>query len=61
MGSFAENLLVGMLVLVAGVLIAALNRRRLRNWLIHSDLRPPDPNRFTILVADLDGRCLKVE
>ena len=55
MGSFIGNLLVGLLVLVAGVLFAAHNRRRIRNWLKFSGLRPPDPNQFTILVADLDG------
>ncbi len=56
MGSFAENLLIGLLVaLASGALLAAFNWRRLRNWLRRSDLRPPDPNHFTILVADLDG------
>ncbi len=55
MGSFAENLSVGLLLVVAGGLVAALNWRRIRNWFQHSPLRPPDPNHFTILVADLDG------
>ena len=51
----ADNFLGPLLVTVAGVLIAAFNWRRLRNWFRHSDLRPPDPSHFTILVADLDG------
>ena len=51
----ADNFLGPLLVLVAGVLIAGFNRRRLRNWLKQRDLRPPDPSHFTILVADLDG------
>ena len=51
----AEKLLVPLLVAVAGGAILAANWRRLRNWLKHSDLRPPDPSHFTILVADLDG------
>ena len=56
MGSFAENLLIALLAaLASGALLAAFNWRRLRNWLRHSDLRPPDPSHFTILVADLDG------
>ena len=51
----ADNFVGLLLVLVAGVLIAGFNWRRLCNWLKQSDLRPPDPSHFTILVADLDG------
>jgi hypothetical protein len=56
MESVAENILVGLVVaVVGGAILAGFNRRRLRNWLKQTDLRPPDPSHFTILVADLDG------
>ena len=55
MGSFVDSFLIPLLVAVAGGIILAVNWRRIRNWLKFSGLRPPDPNRFTILVADLDG------
>ena len=56
MDGIAEKFLVPLLVTVlGGAILAVLNWRRLRNWLGHSALRPPDPSHFTILVADLDG------